>query len=98
MAGPDHVGDRLRRRGRYARQSAKTHDGWAVQQRDRARPTLADEEQATPELQERVRFQYGLDHLTSSTAAEGRAAPGGTYGTYYGGPLEGKETPESGGP
>jgi uncharacterized protein (TIGR02271 family) len=54
-------------------------------------PTLADEEQATPELQQRVRLHYGLARPTpSSTAAEERAAPGATttYGAYYDAPLE----------
>ncbi|MBA3951442.1 MAG: DUF2382 domain-containing protein [Rubrobacter sp.] len=41
-------------------------------------PTLADEEAATPEFEERVRIHYGLDS----------AARSGTYGEYHEGPPE----------
>ena len=42
-------------------------------------PALMDEEEATPEFEERVRLHYGLD----------RAARSGTYGAYHAGPPEG---------
>ena len=50
-------------------------------------PTLADDEEVTPEFEERVLLHYGLDRATGT--AERRGAQGGTYGAYYGGPPEG---------
>jgi uncharacterized protein (TIGR02271 family) len=50
-------------------------------------PTLPDQEEPTPEFEERVRRHYGLDPAMPST--EERRAHGGTYGAYYGGPSEG---------
>jgi uncharacterized protein (TIGR02271 family) len=50
-------------------------------------PTLADNEEVTPEFEERVRLHYGVDGATSIVGERG--AHGGTYGAYYGGPPEG---------
>jgi len=51
-------------------------------------PTLANQEEPTPEFEERVRRHYGLDHPAMPSTEE-RRAHGGTYGAYYGGPSEG---------
>jgi uncharacterized protein (TIGR02271 family) len=50
-------------------------------------PTLADEEEVTPEFEERVRLHYGVVGATSTVGERG--THGGTYGSYYGGPPEG---------
>jgi uncharacterized protein (TIGR02271 family) len=50
-------------------------------------PTLADDEEVTPEFEERVRLHYGVDGATSTVGERG--AHVGTYGAYYGVPPEG---------